>query len=511
MAEDKAQSANQTIAYFESLNIPQLKLVINAEGQQQLRDSPREYARCSLVENETLVSKSIGVKLKGAAGSYRDFDDRPGLTLNIAKYKKNERFHGMQKFHLNNAVQDESLLSEWIGSEVFRAAGVEVPRVAHVRLWINDRDMGIYILREGFDHPFLKRAFDDHDGNLYDGGFVQDIDSELEMDNGLDSDNRTDLVGLAAACFHPTPAIRWSAIAERMDIDKFITFMALERICCHWDGYTLNTNNYRIYFPQHGKGVFLPHGMDQIFGDPTAGVYDHSSSLLAAAVMQNNEWFRKYREQIKNLLPILQPIEQWTDKIDGQWRRLKPALESLDAGLAQNHSDRIAELKERFIQRVEALPNLIDSSLPMPIDFDASGTARLNDWYPSEEAEEIKLEEVELAGVKCYSITRERFGDFTSSWRHRILLPKGKYRFAARIKTEEVIPIPEEQGRGAGIRRSQAGRCDEIVGTSDWTTVIYVIEVPEDQRDVELVLELRARHGTAWFDRQSLKIRRISD
>ncbi len=46
-------------------------------------------------------------------------------------------------------------------------------RVGHVRLWINDRDLGLYVIREGFDEGFLKRAFGATDGNLYDGGFVQ--------------------------------------------------------------------------------------------------------------------------------------------------------------------------------------------------------------------------------------------------------------------------------------------------------------------------------------------------
>ena len=51
-----------------------------------------------------MVLKSIGVKLKGAVGSYRDFDDRPGLTLKIDKYKKSERFHSMEKFLKINAI-----------------------------------------------------------------------------------------------------------------------------------------------------------------------------------------------------------------------------------------------------------------------------------------------------------------------------------------------------------------------------------------------------------------------
>ena len=511
-AEDKAPQAGQeTITFFESGAIPELKLVIDEEGQQKLRDAPRDYTRCSLIENQTTTLKSIGVKLKGAAGSYRDFDDRPGLTLNIDKYKKGQRWHGMEKFHLNNAVQDESLLSEWLGAELFREAGYPVPRAGHVRLWINDRDMGVYVLREGFDGPFLKRSFPDNHGNLYDGGFVQDIDTALELDAGDDPDHRDDLVGLAAACYQPDPQVRWQGIAARVDIDRFLTFMAVERLCGHWDGYTLNMNNYRVYFPPQGKAVFLPHGMDQLFGDSGAGLYDHTTPLLASAVMQNDEWRGKYRERLKTLIPLLRPVERWTAKIDEKRERLKPLLESINTDQATAHGDRITELKDRLTQRAEALEELVNTGMPTPLEFNDQGVVHLTDWSASEEAEEAKLEEVDLAGVASYSITREPFGDYSSSWRRHVLLPKGSYRFEARIKTDSVIPIPDDQGRGAGIRRSQGPRENGLVGTQDWQLVTYELRIPEDQRHVELVLELRARHGSAWFDRESLRLLRVGE
>ncbi len=206
-----SQRAEETIAFFDSGAIPELKLKIDEDDAQQLREAPREYVRCAFIENGTSEFKSVAVKLKGAAGSYRDFDDRPGLTLNVGKYKKSQRFHGMQKFHLNNSVQDESFVCEWLGAEIFRQAGYPAPRVGHVRLWINDRDMGLYVLREGFDEGFLQRSFGRTDGNLYDGGFLQDIDSELEMDSGDDPDAREDIVGLALAGYCP---IRYSASKE---------------------------------------------------------------------------------------------------------------------------------------------------------------------------------------------------------------------------------------------------------------------------------------------------------
>jgi hypothetical protein len=397
-----------------------------------------------------------------------------------------------------------------LGAEIFRQAGYPTPRVGHVRLWINDRDMGIYVLREGFDDPFLKRLFGSKDGNLYDGGFLQDIDSPLEMDSGSDPDNRQDLLGLALACHQPNPAILRSMIDERLDVDKFLTFMAIERLTAHWDGYTLNMNNYRVYFPTGGKAIFLPHGMDQLFGNPEAGLYDHSTPLVAAAVMQNDKLRQMYRQRLKSLASLLNPVASWLEKIDRQREKLAPVLAKIEPNSSAAHQDRVNELKDRLNQRARLLQSLIEDGMQSPIEFGPNGSVTLTDWYPSVEADNVKVEEATVAGVACYAVEREQFGDFSSSWRKQVLLPRGKFRFEARIKTENVIPIPDSQGRGAGIRRNQSGRSNELVSTSDWTKVVYEIDVTEDQRMVELVLELRARLGKAWFDRESLKLVRVN-
>lgn len=506
--DQSAKRPNETITFFESGKIPVVKLVIAAEKQDNLRKNPREYVKATFIVDGQQQFESIGVKLKGAAGSFRDFDDLPGLTLNVDKFKKGQRFHGMKKFHLNNSTQDATLLSEWLGSEFFREAGYPAPRVGHARVIINDRDLGLYVLREGFDEPFLHRVLPDASGNLYDGGFLQDIDSELELDAG-DRNHREDLLGLAIACSEGDPAIRWRGISERLDIDKFLTFMAMERLCGHWDGYTLNMNNYRLYFPPKGRGMFLPHGMDQLFGDPNAGLYDHATPLLAAAIMQNDVWREQYHQRLKQLVPMFQPIGRWITKIDAMQKRLEKVLQPINVDKAKEHQNQVQELKQRLTERSKIISEMIKTGPSKPVRFPKSGVLGLKDWNPAPDGEEAKLEEVEIDGVKCYFVTHKKFGDHSSSWQQRVLLPKGQYRIEARLKTENVISIPDNQGRGAGLRYSSHGRVEGFTGTTTWQKVSYTMTVLEDQREVEFSLELRSRNGSAWFDRSSLRLTQI--
>ena len=504
-----APADSETVAFFDSGVIPVVRLEIPPAGRQRLRDEPREYTRCTLVEDGQVVAR-VGVKLKGAAGSYRDFDDRPGLTLKIDKYEEGRRWHGMQKLHLNNAVQDETYLCEWLGSRVFRAAGYPAPLAGHVRLWLDDRDLGLYVLREGFDEPFLERAFGAAAGTLYDGGFLEDVDGPLEMDVGEDPDDRDELIALAAACHEADPVVRRAAVEARLEVDRFLEFMALERICGHWDGYSLNRNNYRLWFPARGGAIFLPHGMDQLFGDPEAGLYDHAPPLVAAAVMQDDAWRERYRRRLAELVPLVRPIDRWLAEVDERSERLQEVLEGIGAEAAAAHRDRVAELKTRLTARADALARLLAAGPAEPVTVPPEGGQPLGDWFPAAGGEDVRLDEVEREGVSCYAIGRDAFGDHASSWRRQLLLPRGRYRFTARVRTEGVIPVPDDQAAGAGIRLAGTGRADEVVGTTEWRVLRQEIVVPEDRRPVELVLELRARHGWAWFDRDSLRLERVA-
>ena len=95
-----------------------------------LRRADRQYVKCKLKEGGKEYP-DVGIHLRGSAGSYRGFDDKAGFTLNMDKFKDDQKFHGLDKFHLANSLQDPSYLSELICGDIMRAAGVPAARVSH--------------------------------------------------------------------------------------------------------------------------------------------------------------------------------------------------------------------------------------------------------------------------------------------------------------------------------------------------------------------------------------------
>src|SRR5206468_12850604 len=129
---------------------PVWKIQIELGGDQieSLRREGRKYVPARIrVMGQTL--DDVGIHLKGSTGSFRGIDDRPGFTVDFGKFKE-QRFQGLQKIHLNNAVEDSTTLKDQLGSELLRAAQLPVPRFAHAWVELNGRSLGLYVLKEGF-------------------------------------------------------------------------------------------------------------------------------------------------------------------------------------------------------------------------------------------------------------------------------------------------------------------------------------------------------------------------
>ena len=326
-----AQTSNDFFASGRAID----RIVIQvAEGaSNSLRLRPREYVKSEVTEGATNFS-NVGVHLKGNYGTFLPLERKPSLTLNFDKFAKAQNFHGLDKLHLNNSVSDPSFMTELLCRDLFRAAGMPSARVSHARVSINGTDRGLYVLVEGFDKTFLRRFFANPKGNLYDSEFLHDITDPLRRASGSGTNDHADLKALAAAAqefagrkpspliplpsdgrgesTHLTPALS-PADAERekplesiLDMDRFYSFLALEVLTCHFDGYSRGKNNYWIYHDlTSDKMVFIPHGMDQMFTQQESSLFPEFKGMLARSLLATPEGRQRFRERCVTLFTNL--------------------------------------------------------------------------------------------------------------------------------------------------------------------------------------------------------------
>jgi hypothetical protein len=321
----------------------------------------------STVREGSILYTNVALHLKGSAGSFRPFDDKPALTLNFSKHASKQRFHGYKKISLNNSVQDPSYLTEALSRELFEAAGVPAPRANHATVLINGRDLGLFVMTEGWGKPFLRRYFRKVGGNLYDGGFLQDIDQDLDTNSGDDREDRSDLQRLRVAVREPDPETRARQLAAVLDVDRFLTFVALEVMTCHWDGYAMNRNNYRLFHNEEtGQMVFMPHGMDQMFGvtrsHPRSSIRPPMGGVVAQAVLSIPQWQDAYLERMAELRSRLFLEEALTNRVHQLSSRIRPTLAAYGLDVAEQHDGHVAHLCWRIVERARSISEQL--SLP---------------------------------------------------------------------------------------------------------------------------------------------------
>ena len=481
--------------------IPTIQFEIAEDEIKALQDDPRRYVEGRMIVGDKTF-KGVAMKLKGASGSFQPIDQKPAWTVNLDKFKGAERFQGLTKFHLNNAREDPSFLHQLLCGEMARAAGVPAIRCTHALVKLNDRDLGLYVLTESYTKDFLAQHFNDPSGDLYESGFIKDIDEDLSKDEGDKKDFRA-IEQLIAASRENDDAVRWTKLGAILDTDRFASFLAIEALLGVGDGYDFGKNNYRIYHDPTMKLLsFIPHGMDEPLGEVDFPIQREPGSIVGRAFVGCPQGRALYRERVATIYEKVFAKHDWPARAAEVAVKVHVAVAGRDAKFAKELASRMEQVKRVVGERVQRIGAQL-GDMPEPLAFDKTGAARLTKGWGTKNEDGAKLERVTADGLPCLRIAAE--GDTQASWRAGAALAAGRYRFEAKMKTLGV------EGDGAGLRISGKDPVVEWArGSSDWRAVHYEFEVPEDGGEVVLVAELRGRKGEARFALDSLRLVRLA-
>ena len=144
-----------------------------------------------------------------------------------------------------------------------------------------------------------------------------------------------------------------------------------------------------------------------------------------------------------------------------------------------------------------------------PLAFD-NGMTKLPAWRAVDPPKGGGMEQAKAPDGKA--ALHINAGPTTSaSWRVKVLLAAGRYRFEGAARTSGIKPLAYGKNKGAGLRVSVAKQASphQLAGDTPWTKseIEFVLAAPETE--VELMCELRASAGEAWFDLESLRLVRL--
>jgi spore coat protein H len=308
-----AAPARAADAIFNQGTLHELRIVMDPADWKSLRENFRGnqyYAANISVDGEVLQQVGIRSRGKGSRSG-----EKPGLLIDTNKYVSNQEFHGLKKLVLDNVTQDASFLHEPLAYQVFEAMGIASPAISYTRLTVNDEFWGVYWLVENIDKNFLAARFGDKEGNLFKYEYLEDYRFEeksgdprtyLSIFQPETHEDNPDPSGLAEFIHvaNTAPEAGFAAaMAPYIDVDKFLTYIAVENAIAGQDGFLglQGINNLYIYqFTGQKKFTLIPWDQDTTFLSATWPVDQRiDSNVLARKLLADPARKQFYLAQVK--------------------------------------------------------------------------------------------------------------------------------------------------------------------------------------------------------------------
>ena len=128
-----------------------------------------EYAPCSVViDNEAY--QNVGLRAKGntsLSAVSQMGSRRYSFKLEFDQYDSGKTYYGLDKLCLNNLIQDNTMMKDYLTYRLMGEFGVAAPLCSYVYITVNGEDWGLYLAVEGVEDSFLQRNYGRDHGQLY--------------------------------------------------------------------------------------------------------------------------------------------------------------------------------------------------------------------------------------------------------------------------------------------------------------------------------------------------------
>lgn len=128
-----------------------------------------EYSACTVViDGESY--KNVGIRGKGntSLSTVSSMDsDRYSFKIEFDRYDSNKSYYGLDKLCLNNIIQDNTYMKDYLAYRLMNEFGVNAPLCSYAYITVNGEDWGLYLAVEGVEEAFLERNYGSSYGELY--------------------------------------------------------------------------------------------------------------------------------------------------------------------------------------------------------------------------------------------------------------------------------------------------------------------------------------------------------
>lgn len=163
----------QTMGYetrlFDASTVHSIEIVMDDWDEFLEECENEEYVSCTvIIDNE--IYKNVGIRAKGntslssvaASGS-----DRYSFKIEFDQYESGKSYYGLDKISLNNIIQDNTYMKDYLTYQLMGEFGVSAPLCSYAQITVNGEVWGLYLAVECVEESFLTRNYGNDYGELY--------------------------------------------------------------------------------------------------------------------------------------------------------------------------------------------------------------------------------------------------------------------------------------------------------------------------------------------------------
>lgn len=355
---------------------------------------------------------SVGVRYKGNSSYFNVRNSGSAkLPFNVKadEVRKNQTFPGgYRTLKLSNAFRDPSFIREPLSYEIARNY-MHSPRANFIKLYVNNKYLGIYNNTESIDDLFLKKEFGSSRGIL----FKCDPNWDAKEIKGCPPGEKASLMYLGedSTCYHPfyekESKRGWSElinlirilnkepdkIESVLNVDQALWMLAFDNVLVNLDSYVGRlSHNYYLYLDSTGRFTPLLWDMNLSFGafnldGITPGNlgteklqnlspflhYENPKRPLISQLLKKGIYRKTYVAHIRTILNEFVKNKRYSTRANELRKQIEPLIKNDPAKLYsfeafQNNFDSTVELgKTRIIGINELMTKRLDYLLNHPL------------------------------------------------------------------------------------------------------------------------------------------------
>ena len=154
---------------FDHSKVHSLDIVINDWDSFLETCENEEYTSCNIIIDGESI-RDVGIRAKGntSLSSVKNMNsNRYSFKIEFDQYDDTKSYHGLDKLCLNNIIQDNTYMKDYLAYTLMYDFGVDAPLCSYAYITVNGEDWGLYLAVEAIEESFLQRNYGSNYGDLY--------------------------------------------------------------------------------------------------------------------------------------------------------------------------------------------------------------------------------------------------------------------------------------------------------------------------------------------------------